>query len=1018
MRTSDVVFNETGRSIESSCMLFRNKKWKEFYMMCCQPNDIRNVFVFVYKNRKNRLKNKELFTVTCDTFVGFESGFLLKRERNTLCVMTRFDVVIAAFASIQTLIYWESWLHQTCCRGAMLYAQLIDAPESSRARRLLNREVRIHIHDGRFALVEGRPPRVIGYWNTSDILRAGFLQNVMHFITVEGLGQDEGIFAVVCGQIRQLEKFFRLSKKPGLLISYLNHKTADGPWMNSIRTTASMISFPVSASFDCHFEGSAENGDLTGHTDASYGTRNGVRRWDALSGAASQPSVCVTKSDSSTFEDDFPPGTCELREHISAPISQKVSGTDSPGLRTHVHGYSSPSPPLYMNYEAFMKAVTKVNVGGQNDCESATAIRHADGHFDYVNIPNTSSATKSSCDIRRASSDTPSYVNVNEPNSGTFFSTEIVDGHFSSNGGASNHCLSTPPASARVFNSELSIASTRQHEENGKCIDLGSRNTPPPNHSHSSRKVVCRAGSWPKHVCNFAEHMPGSHHLSTCSIGVNGYAFGSGCVGARSCNMQLPTTNVGGAFDYERKVASECKGKYLRQQQRGARTRGRDAASFRDKTRMKQHQRSRSVGLEATVKRSGSTREENWDRAKRIIGGARKSMNGSRSAMQSASLDKLISSPNNSSRSGLPQSTLRLEAPSPPAAAEKIPRLDIFVNAETIQSDASTSASLQGPSPIPGLVKLPPERFGLKRMGNILTKSLRKSVTGSYSKYDGERATHHYNPGDTKELPPVVDCIESAVNKGRARLIEADRRNSGFVDGIHSTNVSSHVPAHIRHRYTLTVETCDLLKPSVASARAKESGGESDAVSFNSHTLSNSSVDALAANIVSSMSRPNEVSGDKNFPCGAPPLPPKTYLKKTALEESRLPVIGERIQSSIGSVQRSLQGNYCAVVASNACECSTQRKASHEDAHTVYTQIDPVATVAATQTQADMMRERERQGAGRLIGQGAYASDRVLLTNKKRAHGSDDRNSTSKGFFARHIWRRPSKTRSHCDLRF
>uniref|UniRef100_A0A9J2P1G1 Uncharacterized protein n=1 Tax=Ascaris lumbricoides TaxID=6252 RepID=A0A9J2P1G1_ASCLU len=730
-------------------------------------------------------------------------------------------------------------------------------------------------------------------------------------------------------------------------------------------------------------------------------------------GAASQPSICVTKSDSSTFEGDFSPGTSELREHASAPISQKVSGTDSPGLRRHLHGYTSPPLPLYMNYEAIMKAVTKVNVGGQNVYESATGIGQTDGHFDYVNVPNTSSAAKSStfwdfkaaplwsCDIRHASSDTPSYVNVNEPNSDTFFSTEIVDGHFSNYGGASNHYVSTPPASARVFNSELSIASTRQHEESGKCIDLGRQNTPPPNHSHSSRKIVCRAGSWPKHVCNFAEHVPGAHHLSTCSIGVNGYAFGSGCVGARSCNMQLPTVNVGGAFDYERKIASECKGKYLRQQQRGARTRGRDAASFRDKSRMKQHQRSRSVGLEATVKRSGSTREENWDRAKRIIGGARKSMNGSRSAM-------------------LPQSTLRLEAPSPPAAAEKIPRLDVFVNAETIQSDASTSASLQGPSPIPGLVKLPPERFGLKRMGNILTKSLRKSVTGSYSKYDGERATHHYNPGDAKELPPVVDCIESAVNKGRARLIEADRRNSGFVDGIHSTNlsVSSHVPSHVRHRYTLTVETCDLLKPSAASARAKESGGESDAGSFNSRTLSNSSVGASAANVSSSISRPNEVSGDKNLPCGAPPLPPKTYLKKKALEESRLPMIGESVQSSSSSAQRPLQGNYCAVVASNACECGTPRKVSHEDAHTVYTQIDPVATVAATQTQADMMRERERQGAERLIGQGAYASDRVLLTNKKRAHCSDDRTNTSKGFFARHIWRKPSKTRSHCDLRF
>ncbi|KHN86210.1 hypothetical protein Tcan_03318 [Toxocara canis] len=51
----------------------QKKKWRECYMMCCQPKDIRNVFLIVYKNCKNRLRNKELFVITCDTFVGFES---------------------------------------------------------------------------------------------------------------------------------------------------------------------------------------------------------------------------------------------------------------------------------------------------------------------------------------------------------------------------------------------------------------------------------------------------------------------------------------------------------------------------------------------------------------------------------------------------------------------------------------------------------------------------------------------------------------------------------------------------------------------------------------------------------------------------------------------------------------------------------------------------------------------------------------------------------------------------------
>lgn len=51
-----------------------------------------------------------------------------------------------------------------------------------------------------------------------------------------------------------------------------------------------------------------------------------------------------------------------------------VAFSDSPGLRRHLHGYTSPPLPLYMNYEAIMKAVTKVNVGGQNVYESASKL--------------------------------------------------------------------------------------------------------------------------------------------------------------------------------------------------------------------------------------------------------------------------------------------------------------------------------------------------------------------------------------------------------------------------------------------------------------------------------------------------------------------------------------------------------------------------------------------------------------------------------------------------------------------
>ncbi|KHN86204.1 hypothetical protein Tcan_03335 [Toxocara canis] len=947
--------------------------------------------------------------------------------------------------------------------------------------------------DGRFALVEGRPARVIGFWNTSDILRVGFRHNVMHFVTVHGLVEDEGVFALVCGQIQQLARFFHLAKRPGLLVSFLNRKTADGPWMNALKKVTSSASYPISTFANSRFETLSENGDSRSDVDIACGTRNGSRRWDVPSGAVSQPSVSATKSDSSAPEGDFAVIASESRERSSPSLAR----AGIPDVIAHHHGRTSPPLPLYMNCEAIASTLNRGNnVMECNAVQPTTSSRYANGYFDYVNVSNASSPTKSTgCGIRRAASDMPYYVNVNDSSCSNSFSSEILVGHFSAYGGALNQLMIRPEASPRVFNSELSIASSLINEPNVKhvespCRDIGARAHPP-----CSKKSVCRAGSWPKHIYNVAERTQTVRHLSICSIGANSFMFGSERVGMRSSNAHLPNVTVGESFECERKMvnASECRGKYLRQQQRTTRNRGRDAASFKDKrgkylrqqqrttrnrgrdaasfkdkSRLSQHQRSRSVGLEATVKRSGSTREENWDRAKRIIGGVRKSVNGSRNVMQSASLDKLVSSPNTSSKSRLPHSGVSVEAPSPPAA-EKIPRLDVSVNAETPQNNAVSSASVQRPSPIPGLVKLPPERFGLKKMGSILTKSLRKSVTGSYSKYDGERATHHYNPGDANELPlpPVVDCIESAVNKGRARLIEADRRNSSFADGLHSTNLnmSTHTPrrytftiqtsaslkpyaanvhakkepggdsdarsynsnvllnlnmsTHTPRRYTFTIQTSASLKPYAANVHAKkEPGGDSDARSYNSNVLLNCSVNAPTAHVSPAVQRSIQPS-NASVVGSPPPLPPKTYLKKKAAEEYRIAMVAESKETQSSSeVPRPLKGNYCAVVAANTPERGTSRKTSREDTYTVYTQIDPIATLAATQTQADMMKERERQATGGLVAQNAYASDRALGTRKKRSHGSDDRSNFNKGFFARRIWRKPSKTRSHSDLRF
>ncbi|KIH68390.1 hypothetical protein ANCDUO_01278 [Ancylostoma duodenale] len=91
-------------------------------------------------------------------------------------------------------------------------------------------------------------------------------------------------------------------------------------------------------------------------------------------------------------------------------------------------------------------------------------------------------------------------------------------------------------------------------------------------------------------------------------------------------------------------------------------------------------------------------------------------------------------------------------------------------------------------SPPEGLVR-PKEDIQIKPRAGvsaILARRLAASVTGSFSKYDGERATHHYQGAPTTESlkaasPPMLealDGIEAAVYRGQDRLKESDRRAS------------------------------------------------------------------------------------------------------------------------------------------------------------------------------------------------------------------------------------------------
>ncbi|KAK0397220.1 hypothetical protein QR680_002038 [Steinernema hermaphroditum] len=114
------------------------------------------------------------------------------------------------------------------------------------------------------------------------------------------------------------------------------------------------------------------------------------------------------------------------------------------------------------------------------------------------------------------------------------------------------------------------------------------------------------------------------------------------------------------------------------------------------------------------------------------------------------------------------------------------------------------------PVSAPGLCKPQNEALLIGRPAPVVRSNLLSSVVGSFTRYDGERATHEYprqqistspvelapnSPsGHSDAVPP--DVFESAVMKGRERLMQSERRNSSFSN---CTRISS-IPARSSFR--------------------------------------------------------------------------------------------------------------------------------------------------------------------------------------------------------------------------
>ncbi|XP_068617550.1 protein Dok-7-like [Battus philenor] len=191
-------------SIIEGTVKFRDgKKWKSRWCVMRKLSPVADcVHLQLYKDLKERQKNGQTkASLSLQQFLGFESGFTLDKESNTLAILCEDVVPVLAFDTREILIQWRVKVQHNLGSSKEFAAVIVSAPASSGARA---GPARLHACGPRLALCVARPPEVIALWDVKLLRRFGVVDKRF---CVEGgsrCGRGEGLFVFAAEGGREL----------------------------------------------------------------------------------------------------------------------------------------------------------------------------------------------------------------------------------------------------------------------------------------------------------------------------------------------------------------------------------------------------------------------------------------------------------------------------------------------------------------------------------------------------------------------------------------------------------------------------------------------------------------------------------------------------------------------------------------------------------------------------------------------------------------------------------------------
>nr|XP_026487991.1 uncharacterized protein LOC113394785 [Vanessa tameamea] len=159
----------------------------------------------LYRDPKDRYKKGQTkASLSLQHFLGFESGFTLDKESNTIAIICQDVTVVLAFETRERLISWQVKV------GGQLGSskEFLIMIGGGGSRKLPAGPARLHLQGRRFALTSGVPPRVLGLWELAHLRRYGVVEGRFCFEGGSHCGKGEGLHMLITDQAQDITDAF------------------------------------------------------------------------------------------------------------------------------------------------------------------------------------------------------------------------------------------------------------------------------------------------------------------------------------------------------------------------------------------------------------------------------------------------------------------------------------------------------------------------------------------------------------------------------------------------------------------------------------------------------------------------------------------------------------------------------------------------------------------------------------------------------------------------------------------